>query len=194
MSRDRRGNIKNVRHLGTGSSLLGWPNRKPHHAFGGVSLRAAAPVTAIESVAVAKMRKSPSDCQVRALTRCLESTAAIVATKSLVAGVPQWLRACRDRASAHSGCRAERLIPAHHHAFGNAFFRLPPETRRACPTAFWPHCARSTASGRYYVDDRPSSFRLRRNGIGEIVDLAGAQPALSRMLRGGYNKDARCPR
>jgi hypothetical protein len=57
-----------------------------------VSLRAAAPVTAIESVAVAKMRKSPSDCQVRALTRCLESTAAIVATKFLVAGVPHFAR------------------------------------------------------------------------------------------------------
>ena len=129
-------------------------------------------VTAIESVAVAKMRKSPSDCQVRALTRCLESTAAIVATKSLVAGVPQWLRACRDRASAHSGCPAKRLIPAHHHAFGNAFFRLPPETRRACPTAFWPHSAGSTASGRYYADDRPSSFRLRRNGFQRSLRFA----------------------
>jgi hypothetical protein len=104
---------------------------------------------AIESVAVAKMRKSPSDCQVRALTRCPESTAAIVASKSVVAGVPQWLRACRDRASAHSGCRAVRPIPAHHHAFDNAFFQSPPETCRACPTAFWPHGAGSTASDLY---------------------------------------------
>jgi hypothetical protein len=68
------------------------------------------------------------------------------------------------------------------------FLPLPPQTRRACPTAFWPHSAGSTASGRYYADDRPSSFRLRRNGIGAasgspiIVDLAGAQPALSRMV------------
>ena len=37
-----------------------------------------------------------------------------------------------------SCCRAEPLIPAHHHAFGNAFFRLPPEARnrpRFGPTA-----------------------------------------------------------
>jgi hypothetical protein len=34
----------------------------------------------------------------------------------------------------------------------------------------------------------PSSFPLRRNGI---MDLAAAQPALSRMLRGGYNEE-RC--
>ena len=52
--------------------------------------------------------------------------------------------------------------------------------------------AGSTASGRV----RPSSW-LRRNGIGAapgspiIVDLACAQPALSRMLRGGSNK-VRC--
>jgi hypothetical protein len=32
MSRDRT-------LVRAGSSLLGWPNRKPHHAFGGVSLR-----------------------------------------------------------------------------------------------------------------------------------------------------------
>ncbi len=117
-----------------------------------------------------------------ALTRYLGSTAAIVALKSLVAGVPQWLRAYRGRASAHSGCRAEPLIPAHHHAFGNAFLRLPQR--------------RLESIGPVLADDRPSSFRLRRNGIGAasgspiIVDLAGAQPALSRMLRGGYNKDA----
>jgi hypothetical protein len=114
----------------------------------------------------------------RAITRCLE-----------------WLRAYRGVLQRVSCCRVEPLIPAHHHAFGNAFFRLAPETRRACPTAFWPHSAGSTASGRYYADDRPSSFPLRRNGIGAasgspiIVDLAGAQAALSRM-RGGYNKDA----
>src|SRR5262245_45691245 len=43
-------------------------------------------------------------------------------------------------------------------------------------------------------DDRSSSFPLRRNGIGAasgspiIMDLAGAQPALSRMLRVGIIK------
>ena len=132
----------------------------------------------------------------RSITRCLESACAIAASAPAVAGVPRWLRAYRGRASARSCCRGEPLIPAPQYAFGNALFRLPPETRRACPTAFWPHSAGSTASGRYYADDRPSSFRLRRNGIGAasgspiIVDLAGAQPALSRMLRGGYNKDA----
>jgi hypothetical protein len=39
MSRDRRGNIRNVRYLDTGSSLLRWPNRKLPHAFAGVSIR-----------------------------------------------------------------------------------------------------------------------------------------------------------
>ena len=121
----------------------------------------------------------------------LQAACAIAASAPAVAGLPRWLRAYRGRASARSCCRGEPLIPAHHHAFGNAFLRLPPETRRACPTAFWPHSAGSAGSGRYYADDRPSSFRLRRNGIGAasgspiIVDLAGAQPALSRMLRGG---------
>ena len=130
----------------------------------------------------------------RSFTRCLESACAIAASAPAVAGLPRWLRAYRGRASARSCCRGEPLIPAHHHAFGNAFLRVPPETRRACPTAFWPHSAGSAGSGRYYADDGPSSFRLRRNGIDAasgspiIVDLAGAQPALSRMLRGGYNK------
>ena len=128
----------------------------------------------------------------RSITRCLESACAIAASAPAVAGVPRWLRAYRGRASARSCCRAEPLIPAHHHAFGNALFRLPPETRRACPTAFWPHSAGSTASGRYYADDRPSSFRLRRNGIGAasgspiIVDLAGAQPRSFAHVSSGY--------
>jgi hypothetical protein len=39
------------------------------------------------------------------------------------------LRAYKGRASARSCCRAEPLIPAHHHAFGNAFFRLPPKAK-----------------------------------------------------------------
>ena len=63
----------------------------------------------------------------RAITRCLESACAIAASAPAVAGVPRWLRAYRGRASARSCCRAEHLIPAHHHAFGNAFFRSPPE-------------------------------------------------------------------
>src|SRR5437899_1283557 len=55
MSRDRRA-IKNIPHLATYWVIAAdWPNRKPHHAFGGVSLRAAAAVTAIETVAVAKL-------------------------------------------------------------------------------------------------------------------------------------------
>ena len=67
----------------------------------------------------------------------------------------------------------------HAAALSSACRRRP---ARACPTAFWPHSAGSAGSGRYYADDRPSSFRLRRNGIGAasgspiIVDLAGAQP------------------
>jgi hypothetical protein len=73
--------------------------------------------------------------QMRAITRCLESACAIAASAPAVAGVPRWLRAYRGRASARSCCRAEPLIPAHHHAFGNTFFRSPPETGKACPTA-----------------------------------------------------------
>ena len=40
----------------------------------------------------------------------------------------------------------------------NAFYRSPPETGRACPTAFWAYSVGSTASGQYYVDDRPVIF------------------------------------
>jgi hypothetical protein len=35
-------------------------------------------------------------------------------------------------------CRAERLIPAHHQAFGNAFFRLPPESAGLARPRFGP--------------------------------------------------------
>ena len=94
--------------------------------------------------------------------------------------------------SACSCCRAVRSIPAHHHAFGNAFFRSPPETCRACPTAFWPHSAGSTASDLYdagVID--PSSFD--RAGIGL---RPGPRPSWSKHAIGGGEsalRDARFP-
>jgi hypothetical protein len=45
--------------LGPGSSLL--PRKPPHHAFGGVTSYAAAPVTAVESLAAVRMRTLPGD-------------------------------------------------------------------------------------------------------------------------------------
>ena len=51
---------------------------------------------------------------------------------------------------------------AHHHA--TLFSDHRPATGRPCPTAFWPHSVGSAASDRYYADDRPLFFRLRRNG------------------------------
>jgi hypothetical protein len=125
---------------------------------------------------------------VRSILRCLESACTIAASAPAVAGVPRWLRAYRGRTSARSCCRAEPLIPAHH-CIRQRFVPLTPGDPQGLPDRVWPHSAGSTASSRYYADDR-----LRRNGIGAasgspiIVDLAGAQPALSRMLRGGYNK------
>ena len=115
----------------------------------------------------------------RSITRCLESACAIAASAPAVAGVPRWLRAYRGRASARSCCRAEPLIPAHH-CVRQRFVPLTAGDPQGLPDRVWPHSAGSTASGRYYADDRPSSFRLRRNGIGAasgspiIVDLAGA--------------------
>jgi hypothetical protein len=122
-----------------------------------------------------------------AVTRYLESAAAIVESKSAVAGVPRWLRAYRDRASVHSCCRVVHPIPAHHHACGNAFFRSPPATCTACRTVSWPHSAGSTASDRYYVDDRLSSFGPRgtadraRSGSSIIV-IGVCWPSVARQI------------
>jgi hypothetical protein len=67
-----------------------------------------------------------------------------------------------------SCCRAEPLIPAHHHAFGNAFFRLPSETRRACPTAFWP-----TAQARQH---RVGITRMIARHLFDCAGTESAQP------------------
>ena len=104
----------------------------------------------------------------RSITRCLESACAIAASAPAVAGVPRWLRAYRGRASARSCCRAEPLIPAHHHAFGNAFLRLPPETRRACPTAFGP-----TAQARQH---RAGITRMIARHLFDCAGTESAQP------------------
>jgi hypothetical protein len=64
----------------------------------------------------------------RTLLRGLGLACAIAARGLASADVPRRLRACTGRASARSCCRVERPIPAHHRAFGNAFFHSPPAT------------------------------------------------------------------
>ena len=67
--------------------------------------------------------------------------------------VPQELRACTGRASAHFYCLEERRSPGHRHASDSAFFRAPPVTCRVCPSAFWRRSAGWRASGRCYDDE-----------------------------------------
>ena len=109
----------------------------------------------------------------RSITRCRELACKIQRPRLTASMASRVYRPCF---SACSCCRAVRSIPAHHHAFGNAFFRSPPETCRACPTAFWPHSAGSTASDLYdagVID--PSSFGPRRKSASDQApDPAGA--------------------
>ena len=128
------------------------------------------PYFASRAVAVGSTTEGPSHAPVAGsgspgpITRSFESTCAIVAARSAVAGVPQWLRAYTAHALARFCCHVERPIPQRRHASDNVSFRPPPETCMVCPSVFWPRSAGSTASDRYYADDCPSSFCLRRIG------------------------------
>src|SRR5262249_49562623 len=72
-------------------------------------------------------------------------------------------------------CRAARPIPLHHRAFGNAVYRQPRATGRACPSATSPRSAGYQASDRYYAGDHPPSFFLVRSGTtwAGVVSIIG---------------------
>jgi hypothetical protein len=61
------------------------------------------------------------------------SACAIAASTPAAVGVPRRLCAYIGRALARWCSRGERPIQAHHHAFCNASFRLPPGTGKVCP-------------------------------------------------------------
>ena len=116
------------------------------------------------------------------IIQSVKSACAIVAVRPAVAGVPQWLHAYTAHALTRFCCQVARPIPQRRRACDNVFFRSPPETCKVCPSASWPHSAGSTASDRYYADDRPPSFCLRRTG---------ACSGLSSIVNAGFRASVR---
>ena len=98
----------------------------------------------------------------RPITRSGASACAIAAARLAAAGAPRSLRAYIAHASAHFCCRGERPFPARRHASGSVSCRAPPAPGRARPSASWRRNVGSTAWRRCWVEDRPSSFFLRR--------------------------------
>jgi hypothetical protein len=72
-------------------------------------------------------------------------------------GVPQKLRAYKNRAYARFGCPVERPTPTRRHAFDTAFYHAPLEICTDCPSASWPRNVGCRASGRYCADGSTSS-------------------------------------